>query len=210
LQGLQRELLDAPIPLALARATRPPRMFSWAHGMAAGLLLAIGFGSGWWLRPGATRPTTLAAAEPPAFVREARGAHAVYVPEQRHPVEVGAEQQAHLIQWLSKRLGRNLQAPQFDSQGFHLIGGRLLPNDAGQPRALLMYENASGARVTLHISALDGALATERGRFEFSGSGATETFYWVQGKSGYALSGNIDRATLAKLADLGYSQLNLQ
>ena len=31
-------------------------------------------------------------------------AQAVYEPEVLHPVEVGAEQEAHLVKWLSKRL----------------------------------------------------------------------------------------------------------
>ena len=31
--------------------------------------------------------------------------------EVAHPVEVGAAQEAHLLQWLSKRLGRKLAAP---------------------------------------------------------------------------------------------------
>ena len=38
-------------------------------------------------------------------------AYAVYAPEVRHPVEVAATQQEHLVQWLSKRLGRPLKVP---------------------------------------------------------------------------------------------------
>ena len=40
------------------------------------------------------------------FARQAVLAHVVYSPEVRHPVEVRAAQQEHLVQWLSKRLGR--------------------------------------------------------------------------------------------------------
>jgi anti-sigma factor RsiW len=50
----------------------------------------------------------------------------------RHPVEVGAQQEAHLVQWLSRRLGRPLAAPALQDRGFHLLGGRLLP---GEPAA---------------------------------------------------------------------------
>ena len=42
---------------------------------------------------------------------EAAYAHAVYVPEIRHPVEVDASQQEHLNAWLSKRLDRPIAAP---------------------------------------------------------------------------------------------------
>src|SRR5262249_11275517 len=44
-----------------------------------------------------------------AFVATAIGAHSVYVPEVRHPVEVGAAEETHLVQWLTKRLGTNVR-----------------------------------------------------------------------------------------------------
>ena len=79
---------------------------------------------------------------PTEFVRQAAGVHAVYQPEQRHPVEVGAARQDHLVQWLSKRLGRPLKVPVLSTQGFELVGGRLLPGDASA-RAQFMYQNLS-------------------------------------------------------------------
>ena len=38
------------------------------------------------------------------------GAHSVYVPEVRHPVEVRAEEE-HLVRWLTKRVGAPMCAP---------------------------------------------------------------------------------------------------
>jgi anti-sigma factor RsiW len=82
--------------------------------LAASLLLVLGAGGGWWARsqwpggPAASAPTPIAAL--PAYVQDAAIAHAVFTPEQRHPVEVGAGEQAHLLQWLSRRLGTPLQA----------------------------------------------------------------------------------------------------
>src|SRR5690606_10809872 len=52
---------------------------------------------------------------PPGFVRDAVAAHAVFVPEVRHPVEVAAAQHEHLVQWLSKRLGARLTVPSLDA-----------------------------------------------------------------------------------------------
>jgi anti-sigma factor RsiW len=49
-------------------------------------------------------------------------AHAAYVPEVRHPVEVAASEQQHLIAWLSKRLSRPLRAPSLDAAGYQLLG----------------------------------------------------------------------------------------
>ena len=50
LQGLQRSVLDEPVPLALARATRPARRAVWPQALAASVLLALGFAGGWWGR----------------------------------------------------------------------------------------------------------------------------------------------------------------
>jgi anti-sigma factor RsiW len=83
--------------------------------------------------------------------RRAALAHAVYTPEVRHPVEVGADQQAHLVAWLSKRLGAQLKPPRLEAQGYALEGGRLLPGQSG-PVAQFMYRDAGGARLTLYVS----------------------------------------------------------
>lgn len=205
LQGLQRGVLDEPVPLALARATRPQRRPVWTQALAASVLLALGFAGGWWGGQTARSDRPLASATP-GFVQEARVAHAVYTPEQRHPVEVGVDQQAHLIQWLSKRLGTPLTAPVLQDQGFSLIGGRLLPGRNSEARALFMYESATGERVTLHVSAL-GEQAGRDTAFQFTRTGETETFYWVDRSMGYALSGQLPRERLAVLADAVYRQL---
>lgn len=204
LQGLQRSVLDEPVPLALARATRPARRAVWPQALAASVLLALGFAGGWWGRT--SQDADRQAHATPGFVQEARVAHAVYTPEKRHPVEVGVAEQAHLIQWLSKRLGTPLTAPVLQDQGFSLIGGRLLPGRNSEARALFMYESSSGERVTLHVSAL-GEQAGRDTAFQFTRTGDTETFYWVDRTMGYALSGNLPRERLAVLADAAYRQL---
>ena len=76
--------------------------------MAAGVMLAFGVGwfshTAWnddWQSP--TRAAALAKTRAEQdFVRQASFAHAVYSPEIRHPVEVTAAEQDHLVQWLSK------------------------------------------------------------------------------------------------------------
>lgn len=209
LQALQREMLDAPVPIALARATRPSRRWPvWAQAMAASVLLAVGFAGGLWSaqQPSASQRTI--AQTLPGFVQEARTAHVVYVPDKRHPVEVAAAEQAHLVQWLSRRLGVPLQAPELQALGFSLIGGRLLPGQQGEARAMFMYEGGEGQRITLHISSLPEPAGRDAAAFRFTASGGTETFYWVEDKMGYALSGNLPRATLASLADATYRQLH--
>ncbi len=91
-----------------------------------------------------------------------------YVVEAVHPVEVRADGTPHLEQWLSRRVGRPVRAPDLQAQGFRLMGGRLLP--AGdEPAAMLMYDDdRTGTRLTLYSRA--GA-AGGRGVFRYAPRG---------------------------------------
>lgn len=208
LQTLAGHLLDEPIPAAMRQAVQPARKSPWLQGLVAGVLLVVGFSGGWLLRPAGTAQVDVFT-QTPAYVREAQAAHAVYVPEKRHPVEVGVQEEAHLVQWLSRRLGTPLKAPQLSTEGYSLMGGRLLAGEAGQPRALFMYETTAGQRLTLHVSALAPQAWPEvpETAFRFARVQETETFYWVDGPLGYALSGNLPREQMARLADQIYRQL---
>ena len=139
-----------------------------------------------------------------ALPRRAALAHAVYTPEVRHPVEVGADQQAHLVAWLSKRLGAQLKPPQLAAQGYALEGGRLLPGQSG-PVAQFMYRDEGGARLTLYVST-EQTRNRETG-FRYAREGQVSVFYWIDGRFGYALSGNLDKAALATVANAVYAQL---
>jgi anti-sigma factor RsiW len=131
-------------------------------------------------------------------------AHVVYTPEVRHPVEVTADQEQHLVAWLSKRLGAPVHAPQLGALGYELVGGRLLPGQSG-PVAQFMYHDASGARLTLYVST-EQKSNSETG-FRFAQEGEVAVFYWIDGKFGYALSGQLPRSALGKIADAVYAQL---
>jgi anti-sigma factor RsiW len=148
-----------------------------------------------------------AARREPSFVREAVVAHAVYTPESRHPVEVTAAEEAHLVQWLGRRLGLPLKAPTLQAQGFRLLGGRLLPG-AGTPRAQFMYEDARGRRVTLYVTVFEPGAAPTETAFRSAREGAFESFYWVEGRFGYALNGDVSSADVMALAREVYRQLS--
>lgn len=193
LQASLAEPLETPQAAALEALQRGGRrQADWTRwgGMAASVLLAFALGwtaHGQWPRPG--QPGL-------AFARQALAAHVVYVPEQRHPVEVEAAQHEHLVQWLSKRLGRPLKVPQLASQGFQLVGGRLLPGDDGA-RAQFMYQDAQGERLTLYVGALPSARETA---FRFTQESRAASFYWVDQGFGYALAGPLPRERLMELA----------
>lgn len=227
LQTLHTEVLEEAPPTVLqatlARAAR--RQQSWRSagrwaGMAAAVLLT--FGAGWWGRglqqAGGNHELALERAPGRQFSAQASVAHAVYAPEQKHPVEVDASQQQHLVQWLSKRLGRPLKLPDLQAKGYALVGGRLLPGDTGA-RAQFMYQDAQGQRLTLYLGALPASPARVPGAdqpaatpaplagFSFSQEGPVPSFYWVEGDFGYALQADLPRQTLLDLALVVYKQL---
>ena len=135
---------------------------------------------------------------------EAVSAHAVYVPEVRHPVEVGAAEQEHLNAWLSKRLERPISAPDLRAAGYALIGGRLLP-DAYRPAAQFMFENDKGERITLYIRHAPDNRETSFAYTENDGFGVV---YWIDDGLAYALTAAADKATLTAAAKLVYRELN--
>ncbi|MNN70883.1 hypothetical protein D3C81_1867720 [compost metagenome] len=146
-----------------------------------------------------------ASASPMSLARSAAIAHAVYTPEVRHPVEVGAEQEAHLVQWLSKRLGTKLQPPALSPLGYHLIGGRLLPGDGDGPVAQFMYEDGGGKRLTLYVA--KERAGRQETAFRYTQEQDLSVFYWIDGQLGYALSANLPKPELSKIASAVYAQL---
>jgi len=219
LRQLHREVLDEPIPPALLAAAglaerqlaSRSRWLRWG-GIAAGV--AVAFCAGWMGSAQWTRLQSGAAmlARAPAareFVHAASVAHAVYAPEKRHPVEVAAAEQQHLAQWLSKRLEHPLKVPDLSAQGYALVGGRLLPGDAGA-RAQFMFENTGGERITLYIGSLAGPADPQRAgetAFRFSGEGPVPSFYWMDRGFGYAIAGSLPRDALLSLATAVYRQI---
>jgi anti-sigma factor RsiW len=217
LRGLNQHVLQEDLPSALQQAAQRldglQQQASRSRnlvGLAAGLLLAFGVG---WLGhaqlSGAGGAALAGRAAEREFVRQASFAYSVYQPEKRHPVEVAADQQEHLVQWLSKRLGKPLKVPHLEPLGFELVGGRLLPGDAGA-RAQFMFQNAAGQRITLYLGALEKGSRADReaSQFRLESDGAVPSFYWAEQGFGYALSGQIDQATLMALADRVYGQIS--
>ena len=212
LHALYDPVLDEPLPSRLTMVTRGS---SWhLQRFAAGLAIACVSGAAGWLLHGSSERgaglpamASMDAATLPvsALAHQAAIAHVVYSPEVRHPVEVGADQEAHLVAWLSKRLGMSIHPPKLAKLGYELVGGRLLPGQSG-PVAQFMYHDAGGQRLTLYVST-EQSQNKDTG-FRFSEQGPVNVFYWIDGKFGYALSGSLDRAALSRVADAVYAQLD--
>ncbi|WP_374675783.1 anti-sigma factor [Ideonella sp.] len=217
--------LQEPLPphwRALALHATGDRRAAAARGgpgwpLAAGLALASALAGGaagggvawWWAAPTPTvaaGPGAPAATPPTPWPRLAAAAHAVYVPEQRHPVEVAVAgagdtatrraQEAHLAGWLTRRLSVPVTLFDLQSQGFELVGGRLLPEPTG-PSAQLMYQDAAGVRVTVYLRRHGSDTPAA---FRYEAVDGLGLFYWVDGPVGYALVGALPRERLLALA----------
>lgn len=178
---------------------RPAR--HWFRFAAVAAWVMLGGVTGWHLHAYRSEQHL----ESSAWARRAAVAHVVYSPEVRHPVEVGADQETHLVNWLSKRLGAQLKVPHLGNIGYTLVGGRLLPGDRG-PVAQFMYQDAKGQRLTLYVRTnSDDSRETA---FRFAQENNIGVFYWLDRKLGYALSGEVEKTELLRVATTVYRQLN--
>jgi anti-sigma factor RsiW len=207
-----------PVPTRLeqvvwnqAPATTSSGWLRWAAAVAIFVGGGVaGAGLTWRLLGDATGPAATLGWENRALV-----AHAVYVPEVRHPVEVSVQgatpqdsqaQEDHLQRWLTKRIDRPVKLFDLRAQGYELVGGRLLP-DSGGASAQLMYQKigeTSPQRVTVYLRKPDRATPAA---FRYERRGELGMFYWVEGSTGYALVGAMPRDELLALAEAIYKQV---
>jgi anti-sigma factor RsiW len=190
-------------PASLARGRAANANFRWTQVAAAVALVVLGGAIGWAGRDVVTH--TEAASD--VLIDSAVTAHSLYVKENRHAVEVAADDREHLVSWLSNRVTQPINPPDLGAEGFAFIGGRLLPpaeyGETG-PAAQLMYENAASERVTVYItSALpDGATVSE-----FTNRGPHEAFYWANDKITCTVVGELPDAQMQTVAKKVYQQL---
>ena len=190
-----------PIPLEMHPAARQRSFMPPLRYAAAAAWMILGGGVGWMLHgTDIGKPNYLA-----TLPQQAAIAHVVYTPEVLHPVEVKADQEAHLTKWLSKRLNAEVHAPHLADAGYQLIGGRLLPGVEG-PAAQFMYQDAHGQRLTLYVRS--NAKGNHETAFRFEQENKVGVFYWVDGALGYALSGELEKSELLRVANAVYHQLN--
>jgi anti-sigma factor RsiW len=203
LHGLFDQVLQEPVPEKLTAVTaaagnkakfyRVAAVFAW---------LMLGGVSGFLLRD---QLVTGRQASIP-FTERAAIAHVVYTAELLHPVEVGADQESHLVQWLSKRLGHPLHTPNLTRFGYQLVGGRLLPGNANGAAAQFMYQTRSGARLTLYIAVKDQG--TGQTAFRIEEKDGQQLMYWVEDDLSFALVGVQDRKRLLDIARVTYQAMS--
>jgi anti-sigma factor RsiW len=189
-------------PHRLAATDSRPTWRGPAMAAAAVVVLGLGLGVGWFGHD------VLRRAETPEqlLVDNAVAAHALYVRENRHAVEVASTDQ-QLLTWLSNRIRAPINAPDLAPQGFNFIGGRLLPpghdTDVG-PAAQLMYENGSAERVTVYITS---ALPSKANAYEFVTRNGLDAFYWANAQITCTVVGDLPPDDMKMVARSVYQQL---
>lgn len=215
LRSLFDPVLNEPLPDKLRELAARPRptpaasLSRWSlQRVAASIAIAlIGAGGGWLARGPSVDRQTVNVAALSTLPQRAAVAHAVFTPDVRRPVEVGAEHEDQLVAWLSKRLGTPVRPPHLQAVGFELVGGRLLPGNAG-PVAQFMYQDGSGRRLTLYVSTEN--VSNQETAFRFAQEGPVNVFYWIDGKFGYALSASIAKDELARVSKAVYDQIEAE
>jgi anti-sigma factor RsiW len=191
-----------PQRLDLARLTRRHRGRVAALAAAAAIVAFIAGGATGWFARGveATSSANLS-----RFTTDALDAYRLYVVEVRHPVEVPGNERPHLVQWLSKRVGSPVRAPELEKLGLKLVGGRLLPGPTG-PTAFFMYETPSGERFTLYC----GHTSDRETALRYTSGDRNAAYYWVDHNLAYVLSGPAERDKLRAIAQAAYDQIDLR
>lgn len=204
LRALYGPVFDEPVPKRhrdlLDSAAAPARsgLYLLARVAAVAGLVAIGVAGGWTAaRIGRTTEAGSSLAD------VALRTHATYVVEVAHPIEVPASDEAHLVGWLSKRLGHRITPPDLDRYGFRLMGGRVVP-DANGAAAMMMYEDDIGRRITLYVARAPNGSESE---FRFTEKGTAKGFWWIEDDLGCAVIGDLPRETLRAISVKAYDEL---
>lgn len=181
--------LHDPVPLALAKTIKnaPMPEASNAHrpiwgSIAAGFAILMIGAAGGYMISGQNAPRQTA-----GWLHDIADYHAVYAAQDRHLVEVGADQAEHIQTWLGKTVGATFTIPDLSSHGLTFEGGRLLVAN-GAPVAQLMYRDGDGQVIALCLQrnerAIDGFRQQTINRFDFVSWWANGTSYVVIGQQG--------------------------
>lgn len=189
---------EEPVPRRLEVDRLMVRPRRWIYGAAAAALMAfVAGGAVGWIAHGATSAPSAFQ----SFTLDALDAHRLYVVEVRHPVEVPGNERAHLQAWLSKRCGWTVYAPELETSGLKLVGGRLLPGPNG-PASFLMYESVSGERFTIYTARTE----SEATQMRYTSEDKNGALFWADRGVGYVVSGASDRNRLTQVAKAVYDQ----
>lgn len=204
LRAALASVAEEPLPpaLDLRLRRRSPRRWAglrWAAVAASAVGLVFLGGAGGWTLRGWKVPPSVGTA---ALAREAASSYAVYASDTARPVELAATQRAALDGWFSERLARPIRAPDLQSAGLTLIGGRLVATEHG-PAGLYLYRDSAGRRMALYVRPMEvGGTDHMTARREGGVAGWT----WADEGLGFGVFGTAPSVDLHAAADMVRSQ----
>lgn len=189
-----RRVTDA---LAEGKRRRMDRRFV-RIAAAAAVTFVVGAGVGWEVRDYSTVPDANGTTE--HIMAKASEAHNVTMRSAARPPASNIQ---HVVNRLSKTLGKPIRTPDLSDFGYALKSAKLLGDSP--PAVQLVYGNEDGRRLTCYIRTVSGLDETG---FRVEQRGNLSMFYWVDNDLGHALVGNVDQSQLLRLADKIYHHLN--
>ena len=180
----------------LRRRSLVGRRDAWI-GAAALAACAVGFAGGmtWAGRPPDARQ---------ALLDEVVSYHAVYARETTPLDQAPPERAGEIAVWLGRRLGRQLEVPDFASRGLSFAGARLLVVD-GKHVAQLMYNRPQGLPIGLCIARFEGKASLETERH-----GSQWLAAWQDGALLYVVVGELAEDEVRAIAGLAARQLTVE
>jgi anti-sigma factor RsiW len=185
-----------PIPSAMRvsaitsrRRAGPQR---W-QGIAAALLLAIGFGGGWGMRSSTLPPH----AGIGALAQEATDNYRVYAVDAHRGAELGPQAQAQLVSWASARLGSRVAVPDLAAAGYRFAGGRLVATPHG-PAVMFLYDGPSLTRLALMTRPME---IDKAARMTESADGDLGRVSWADRGIGFSIVATRPSAELQSVAE---------
>ena len=130
---------------------RRPRQFgSWLAAASIACLVIGGLAGFYGGQYQARQEMAAIAPQPPSWIMQVAQYHRFYAREQRHLVEVPADETPHIEAWLGKRLELPFKVPDLSAFGLSFKGARMLVIN-GEPVAQLVYLPADGRALALCV-----------------------------------------------------------
>lgn len=200
-------VLDDPVPLALAQKIRalpvgmaasgPAKRPVWG-ALAASLALFVFGGMGGYMLKDRISPAGTLAAQA-GWLNDIADYHAIYAGQQRHLVEVGADESDHLKQWLGATVGVAFSIPDLKGFGLTFEGGRLLVAN-GRPVAQLMYRQADGTVIALCLQSSPNGDTASPPSFKEQTIKGFDFVSWKANGAAYVVVGPGGQSGLAEMA----------
>lgn len=204
LRNALEHVSNEPVPTRLnirniVEGRRKKAWSTWQVAAAATVFLAIGATSGWITRDLMSTPS----AGIGALAMEASASYRAFAADVVRPVEFRSEAPADIASLASTIIGAPTAVPDLSSDGFRLMGGRVIPTTHGSG-FMWMYDNDRGTRLVMMTRRMD---VDRDSSMKSTSRGDINAWSWSKAGVGYSIVGSESPDTLKTIADAANRQL---